>query len=394
MLLSRRERYRQFYRTDVRLVAACGSRSGISDRAGLELDRLKSFETGASGPDFIRTSGADLLIEAGPSDFRTGGPGLAYIASALSAGNDAIVISKGALVHSGRHLRDLARASGARLKISGATAAALPTIDLLDYALRGCSILRIEGILNATTNHLLHAMSSGGMGFAESLAEAQDAGFAESDLRNDIEGWDTACKVLLLANFGLDADLTMEDVSVEGIQSISEARIAAWRAEALVPKLVGRIWYEGGTARASVGVQALDQADPLAHVTDNNKAIRITTDFMGDVVAMGEDRGRPPRRQRPSRISNIFSRIVSWRLSGKTDRYQQGHSAEASGFAGGLEAGRNYAHDLVRRAAGGLVRVAAKGGRGRRSLRSRNRTHLGNDRVGKKADGQLYGAVQ
>jgi len=291
MLLSRRERYRQFYRTEVSLVAACGSRSGISDRAGLRWERLNSFETGASGPDFIRASGADVLIEAGPSDFRTGGPGLAYTASALSAGMDAIVISKGALVHSGRHLRDLARASGARLKISGATAAALPTIDLLDYALRGCSILRIEGILNATTNHLLHAMSSGGMGFAEALAEAQDAGFAESDPRNDIEGWDTACKLLLLANFGLDADLTMEDVSVEGIQSISEARIAAWRAEGLVPKLVGRIWYEGGTARASVGVQALDQADPLAHVTDNNKAIRITTDFMGDVVAMGGGSG-------------------------------------------------------------------------------------------------------
>ena len=287
LLLSRRDRYRRVYGTDVLLVAVCGSRAGISDPAGLEWERLSPLESGSSGPDFIQASGADVLIEAGPSDFRTGDPGLAYINSALSAGHDAIVISKGALVHSGRHLRDLARVSGARLKISGATAAALPTIDLLDYALRGCTVLRIEGILNATTNYLLHAMSADGMSFEEALAKAQAAGFAESDPRNDTEGWDTACKLLLLANFGLNADLTMEDVSVEGIQSVTGTMIAAWHKERLAPKLVGRFWYEGGSARASVGVQAYGQGDPLAHVSGKNKAIRITTDTMGDVVAMG-----------------------------------------------------------------------------------------------------------
>ncbi|MEB2846507.1 hypothetical protein GAO09_04790 [Rhizobiales bacterium RZME27] len=50
------------------------------------------------GPDFLEQSGADIVIEAGPTDFRTGGPGLVYLRSALSTGCDAIVISKGALV--------------------------------------------------------------------------------------------------------------------------------------------------------------------------------------------------------------------------------------------------------------------------------------------------------
>src|SRR5690554_5369313 len=79
LLLSRRERYRQVYRADVRLVAVCGSRLGMADATGLEADRFDLLEPGLSGPDFIKASGADVLIEAGPSDFRTGGPGLAYI---------------------------------------------------------------------------------------------------------------------------------------------------------------------------------------------------------------------------------------------------------------------------------------------------------------------------
>ena len=287
LLLSRRERYRHVYGADIRLVAVCGSRSGLANADGLEADRLDGLEPGLTGPDFVEASGADVLVEAGPSDFRTGGPGLEYIRSALAAGRDTIVISKGALVHSGRQLRDLAQASGAMLKLSGAAAAALPTIDLLDHSLTGCTVLGIEGILNATTNYLLDAMTARGLGFEAALREAQAGGFAEADPRNDTEGWDTACKLLIIANFGLGAELVMDDVAVEGIQSITGADIEAWRAEGRVPKLVGSLAWEKDAFRARVGITTYPLADPLAHVRGKNKAIRITTDAMGETVAIG-----------------------------------------------------------------------------------------------------------
>jgi homoserine dehydrogenase len=287
LLLSRRGRYRDIYGMDVRLVAVCGSRFGLADANGLDPGRLDRLEAGLSGPDFVEASGADILIEAGPSDFRTGGPGLAYIRSALSARRDAIVISKGALVHSGRELRDLARASGAGLKISGAAAAALPTIDLLDHSLLGCTVIRVEGLLNATTNYLLDAMTARAIGFEEALREAQAGGFAEADPRNDMEGWDTASKLLILANFGLGEDLAMDDLTVEGIQSVTRPQIEAWRKDGLVPKLVGSLRRENGAIRAGVGVRTYPLDDPLAHVRGKNKAIRITTDAMGETVAIG-----------------------------------------------------------------------------------------------------------
>lgn len=292
LLLSRRGRYREVYEADVRLVAVCGSRSGLADPGGLEADRLDALEAGLCGPGFVEASGADILIEAGPSDFRTGGPGLAYIRPALSAGRDTIVISKGALVHSGKRLRALAQGSGAMLKLSGAAAAALPTVDLLDHSLKGCEVLEIEGILNATTNYLLDAMTTKGLGFDAALREAQRGGFAEADPRNDTEGWDTACKLLILANFGLGADLTMDDLSVEGIRSVTGDRIEAWRAEGLVPKLVGSLVRVDGAFRAGVGIRTYPLADPLANVRGKDKAIRITTDAMGETIAIGS--GKEP----------------------------------------------------------------------------------------------------
>jgi homoserine dehydrogenase len=286
LLLSRRERYRRLYGTEVHLVAVCGSKSGLFDADGLETNRVDALEVGLTGQDFVAASGAAVLIEAGPSDFRTGGPGLAYIRSVLSDGRDAIVISKGALVHSGRELRALADSSGALLKISGAAAAALPTIDLLHHSLLGCNMLKLEGILNATTNYLLDAMTAREIGFEEALREAQASGFAEADPRNDTEGWDTAAKLLLIANFGLGLDLAMTDVSVSGIQSVTKREIAAWRTDGLVPKLIARLAYEGGAVRADVRVRTYQSADPFAHVGGKSKAVRFTTDAMGETVSI------------------------------------------------------------------------------------------------------------
>ncbi len=292
LLLSRRERYRDVYGADMRLVAVCGSRSGVKSADGLEEVHLSTLADGLSGPTFIEESGADILIEAGPSDFRTGGPGLVYLRSSLSAGRDTIVISKGALVHSGRELRALAKGSGAMLKLSGAAAAALSTIDLVEYSLKGCEVLEVEGILNATTNYLLDAMTTRRIGFEEALREAQLGGFAEADPRNDTEGWDTACKLLILANFGLGADLTMGDLPVAGIQSVTAERFDAWRRQGLVPKLVGRLWRENGAIRAEVGIRTYPLADPLANIRGKDKAIRIVTDAMGETLAIGS--GKEP----------------------------------------------------------------------------------------------------
>ncbi len=312
LLLSRRERYAQVYHADVRLVAVCGSRAGLRDPEGLQADQLTTLQEGLSGPDFIAASGADILIEAGPTDFRTGGPGLAYIHSALASGRDTIVISKGALVHSGKKLCALAQKSGAILKLSGAASAALPTVDLVEHSLKGCNVLEVEGILNATTNYLLDAMMTRGVGFDEALREAQQGGFAESDPRNDTEGWDTACKLLILANFGLGAELEMDDLIVDGIQSVTAERIQTWRSEGLVPKLVGSLVHSDGTFRASVGVKTYPLDDAFANVRGKDKAIRITSDAMGETLAIGS--GKEPLATAAAALKDL-EYILSARLA-------------------------------------------------------------------------------
>lgn len=309
LLLDRRERYRRLYGTDVRLVAVCGSRSGLADAEGLEPDRLDVLEPGLTGPTFIAASGASVLIEAGPSDYQTGEPALTYLRSALSSRLHVIVVSKGALVRHGRELGERARASGAVLRVSGAAGAALPTIDVIEHGLLGSTVLEVEGVLNATTNFILDAMMAHGIGFEEALREARAGGFAEADPRNDTDGWDTAAKLLIVANFGLGLDLAMSDLAVSGIQYVTRDDIAAWRRDGQVPKLVGSLVRGSDAMRGEVALRTYPLNDPFALVAGGTKAIRITTEAMGETIVIGA--GTEPQATAAAALKDLEHILVA-----------------------------------------------------------------------------------
>ena len=148
-------------------------------------------------------------------------------------------------------------------------------------------MLLVEGILHATTNYLLDAMMTRGAPLAAALDEARTGGFAERDARNDVEGWDTACKMLLVANFGLGAELSIDDISVQGIQDVTERDVVRLREEQVVPRLVGSLTRESGAIRAAVALRTYREDDPFALVSGKNKAVRVITDQMGELVAIG-----------------------------------------------------------------------------------------------------------
>jgi len=69
LLLQRRERYRQFYGVDVRLVAVCGSRTGLADANGLQADQLDALQPGLTGPDFVTASAHRCSSKPAPAIF-------------------------------------------------------------------------------------------------------------------------------------------------------------------------------------------------------------------------------------------------------------------------------------------------------------------------------------
>jgi homoserine dehydrogenase len=145
----------------------------------------------------------DILLEA----LSEGGAGHDLIRAALERGIDVASANKQAISRDPQGLADLARAKGARLAYSAAVGGGAPMIETVRAARAAGPIRGFEAILNGTVNFMLSRIQAGA-DFADALADARVAGFAEEDPSSDLEGRDSAAKVRLLAfeAFGRPAD--------------------------------------------------------------------------------------------------------------------------------------------------------------------------------------------
>jgi homoserine dehydrogenase len=125
-----------------------------------------------------------------------------------------------------------------------------PVLGIAREALLATTVHRIRGILNSTTNYILTRMEEG-TSFEDAVRGAQQIGIAESDPSTDLEGWDAAVKIVVLANVLMGADLRPADVDRTGISGLTgeEVRTAVAAGQRIARLRADRV---GSEVRASV----------------------------------------------------------------------------------------------------------------------------------------------
>jgi homoserine dehydrogenase len=260
--------------------------SGLSEILAGQTGGHPLWKYGLTVESALKEIEPGILVDCTPSNLRTGEPGLEHIQKALENGWHVVTANKGPLVVAAKSLLKLAREKGLSLKFSGATAAALPTLDVGLFSLAGAEVLSIEGILNGTSNFILTKMGEGAT-FREALEDAQVRGIAEPNPKLDLEGWDTAAKVLLIANSVIGLELSLDDIKVKGITGISSSLVSEAQREGKSLKLIGKISRIEGRWTAAVSPIALEAGHPLFHVDGTNKGITFLTDTMGPITVTG-----------------------------------------------------------------------------------------------------------
>ncbi|HSF33908.1 MAG TPA: homoserine dehydrogenase [Candidatus Tectomicrobia bacterium] len=241
----------------------------------------------ATGDAVIDSVEADLVVEATPTNLTTGEPGLRHMRTALSRGMHVIAANKGPLVLRYGELQALAQKHGGQIYMSAATAAALPTLDVGQTCLAGAQILGIEGILNGTTNFILSKMQEEGSSYLAALQEAQARGITETDPTLDVEGFDTANKLILLSNALLGTGYGPNAVSRCGMTHLTPRMLMDARRAGRCVKLIGRASLSHGMVRLTVAPEEVPLNHPLASVNGAEKAVTYQTDTMGWVTVMG-----------------------------------------------------------------------------------------------------------
>lgn len=241
--------------------------------------------------EMIQSSPADVVVEMSYTNLETGEPSTTYIAEALRRKKHVVTTNKGPIALNYENLHSLAHLHDVSIGVEGTVMSGTPSLNVGRYPLAGAGICKVQGILNGTTNYILTRMETGAS-YADALAEAQANGFAEVDPTGDVEGYDAAAKVAILARLVLGVPTPFRSVERKGITQITQADIAEAKAAGEHWKLVGTAEKVDGQVIARVCPERLPATHPLANISGATNALVYTTDYLGEVTLIGPGAGR------------------------------------------------------------------------------------------------------
>ena len=271
--------------------------------AGIELIgvavRDPKAKRSADIPANLITTDADKLVrEADIVIELMGGiePARTLLLAAINAGADVVTANKALLAHHGPEIFEAAAQVGAQVYYEAAVGGAIPIIRPLRDSLAGDRVTRILGIVNGTTNFILDRIDTLGESMEDSLAMAQQLGYAEADPTADVEGFDAAQKAAILASLAFHTHVPVEGVYREGITKVTLEQVHAARKAGYVVKLLAiceRVVAADGTEGVSARVYPamVPLTHPLAAVHGANNAVFVQAEAAGSLMFYGAGAG-------------------------------------------------------------------------------------------------------
>ncbi len=304
----------------------------IRERVGVPIEVSKiavrdlGRERGLDIPAGVLTDKAGAVVEDPEIDIVVeliGGyePAKELILSAIARGKHVVTANKALLAVHGAEIHRAARRAGVSIGFEGSVGGGIPVIKALKEALAANRILSIYGIINGTSNYILSKMTDEDRSFADVLAEAQRAGYAEADPTFDVGGIDTAHKLAILVNLAFGIQVDLKDIFTDGITSISPLDIDFGKEFGYKVKLLAiakmhegsggapadaqsrpEVYRQGpaGGPHAEKRIEARVHATmvpdeyPIAKVSGVYNAIQIVGDACGDVMLYGRGAGSMP----------------------------------------------------------------------------------------------------
>ncbi len=320
ILHTQRDVLRDVHGLDLVLVGAADSSGAIVDINGINPISLFEHKTARKGvssfvethhperqlkdaslhhiSDLVDKTDADILLEATPVNLQHGQPGLDLVRAALRKGMHAVLANKGPLALAYGELNQPSPqpspfGRGSLLRFSGCVGGALPTINVGVRDLAGARISKVEAAVNGTCHGIVRMMERG-INFDDALAEMQGRGIVEADPSLDIDGWDAAVKLVIIANAVLRQPATLADVKVEGIRGLTEKHlqyVLGWEERIT---LVGLAEWNGASYDLSVQPTSLPMDHPISRMGDDEMGVVYHTDISGRISVFAEETSATP----------------------------------------------------------------------------------------------------
>jgi len=236
--------------------------------------------------DDVLNSDADVVIEL------VGGvePAKKWVRSALEAGKSVVTANKQLIARCGPELSRLAAENNCQLLFGASVAGGVPVITAVERGLAGDELHAVCGILNGTCNYILSQMEEG-RPFAAALKQAQELGYAEADPTDDVAGYDTRAKLVILARVALGVEVGLDNVPCTAISMVSPVDFEYARELGCTIRQIGEAHVNSGYSFATVEPMLVRKGSPLARASGCENVVITTGRFGGSTAFSGPGAG-------------------------------------------------------------------------------------------------------
>lgn len=267
------------------LVGGLARTTTAADRLGLDAGVVTT--DGAALVDDERVA---VVVEALGGEH----PASDLICRALASGKHVVTANKEAVSKHLPAIMAAARDGHAAFLCEASVGGGIPLMVSLRHILATNRVVRIRGIVNGTTNFILSKMDAEGASYDSTLAEAQELGYAEPDPTADVEGFDAAYKISILASLMMGRHVHPDSVDRTGISGVTEEDIAGAKARGGTIRLIASAERADNDVQLRVAPTFVAGDDLFSRVVRNFNAIEIVGDWVGPVLLHGQGAGPAP----------------------------------------------------------------------------------------------------
>ncbi len=273
--------FKHRYGIDIELARVCSLDKSQADAHGVGHLFTDNFHDIIDDPDI------DIVIEliGGTTFAKT------VVMDALNAGKNVVTANKALMATYGAEVFAAAEANDTQLEFEASVGGGIPIIGPLKYSLIANEIDSVMGIVNGTTNYMLTRMEEEGLDYDEALAHAQANGYAEADPTADVDGFDAAAKIAILASLAFNSRVTIDQVYTEGIRGLSPIDMATAKEMGYCVKLLAIANRTDKGVEVRVHPTMLPLTHQMATVNGVDNAIYLTGDSVGKAMFFGPGAG-------------------------------------------------------------------------------------------------------
>lgn len=234
------------------------------------------------------------------------------VSTALRNGKSVVSASKKMIAEHLPELLEIQEQTGQSFLYESSACASIPVIRNLEEYYDNDLLHSIKAIVNGSTNFILTKMFEDKLDFQSALLLAQQLGFAESNPKLDVEGYDALNKWVILLNHAYGIVTNPNEVLFSGIQNIQLSDALVAKEKNLDIKLIAQAKkLKNGNVAAFVLPQFVKQDEPLSFVKNEYNGVVIESGFADKQFFYGKGAGSFPT------ASAVLSDIAALRYNYK-----------------------------------------------------------------------------